>query len=360
MNSKKIFISHISKETDLAQSLKVNLVKDFLGMLEIFVSSDENSIKLGEKWLDEVDEALDEAGILIVLCSKESVIRPWVNFEAGAAWIRKIPVIPICHSGFSPNDLPTPLSMLQGTSADEQGLKKLYLKISEYLKVNVPEANFKKIAENLKEIERSYINETPKLESITNPRILCAASKFYSTHEMGFHLDVKVLKNAFPGCVQVEKNLTRKSLLQLLANDQFDILHLVVGVDKETGDLVFSEMDDLREKPIAFGKELMSADGFAGLLQESNTKLVVLATCNALLLAVEVARFANMAASEANITGLQAEEWADCFYGLLADGKTLYKAFEITRTQLENIPIRAIRHRNMTFVLEQGKVGKDT
>ena len=97
MAKPKIFISHISKETELAQVLKKHLAKDFLNFLDIFVSSDGQTIQAGGKWLDEVSHALEDAQIEIVLCSKESVLRPWVNFEAGAGWIRNIRVIPICQ-----------------------------------------------------------------------------------------------------------------------------------------------------------------------------------------------------------------------------------------------------------------------
>ena len=104
MSRKRVFISHISSETELAQSLKKYLEKHFLGLLEIFVSSDRETIQAGSKWLEEVNEALKSADLQIILCSEESVGRPWVNFEAGAVWLRGIPVIPLCHSGLRPND----------------------------------------------------------------------------------------------------------------------------------------------------------------------------------------------------------------------------------------------------------------
>ena len=94
MAKKRVFISHISSETQLAQSLKQRLDRDFLGLLDIFVSSDQKTIQAGQKWLEEVDKALRSADLQVVLCSKESVGRPWVNFEAGAVWLRGIPVIP--------------------------------------------------------------------------------------------------------------------------------------------------------------------------------------------------------------------------------------------------------------------------
>jgi hypothetical protein len=136
----------------------------------------------------------------------------------------------------------------------------------------------------------------------------------------------------------------------LLTNQHFDIVHLVLAVDSDNGDLIFSPIDFTTYKPATSSPDIMSAEGFAALLVESNTRLVVLATCRALLLAVEVANVANMAATDVEITGAQAAEWEECFYGLLAKGKPLFKAFDITKTQ-SSTPIRAIRHKDVVFAL---------
>lgn len=100
MSKPIIFISHITEEKEIAIELKKLIEKKILGMMEVFVSSDENSIKLGHKWLEDITYALKNCVIEIILCSSESIKRPWINFEAGAGWIREnIPVIPLCHSG---------------------------------------------------------------------------------------------------------------------------------------------------------------------------------------------------------------------------------------------------------------------
>ena len=96
--------------------------------------------------------------------------------------------------------------------------------------------------------------------------------------------------------------------------------------------------------------DTLSAEGFAALLRESKTSLVVLATCKALLLAVDVAHVANMAASDADITGEAAAEWEECFYGLLAKGLPLFKAFDMSKS-LSNTPIRSIRNRDVAFAI---------
>src|SRR5204862_2624591 len=106
-------------ETELAQWLKTRLDRDFLATLFIFVSTDRSTIEAGRKWLDEVDKALKRADLQIVLCSRASVGRPWVNFEAGAVWLRGIPVIPVCHSGLRAENLPVPLSMLEGLALSD-------------------------------------------------------------------------------------------------------------------------------------------------------------------------------------------------------------------------------------------------
>ena len=118
--SKKIFLSHISEEAQLAILLKQNL-EIVLDDLEVFVSAVD--IHLGEGWLKAVDEALSTANAVIVLCSKNSVRRPWLNFESGGGGARGLPVIPVCHSGFKKDELPYPLSIYLGIELKNAGNK---------------------------------------------------------------------------------------------------------------------------------------------------------------------------------------------------------------------------------------------
>jgi hypothetical protein len=352
MSKKRVFISHISSEAELAKCLKEYLNKHFPDLLDIFVSSDRETIKAGSNWLEEVGKALKSADVQIMLCSKESVGRPWVNFEAGAVWLRGIPLIPLCHSGMQPDDLPVPLSLLEGLECGEpKGLQKLYDAIAKKLSVNVPEVDFHKMAVELNEFEKKYIKERQGLEIIKNPRILCAASDQYAQPSLGFDLDVAVLKKSFPKRVEVEKKLTKKRLRELLTTSpDFDIVHLVLAINPANGDLIFSPIEFRTYKHLTSSPDIMSAEGFSKLLSKSKTRLVVLATCNSLLLAVEVAPVANMAASDTEISGESVAEWEECFYGLLAQGESLYKAFEITKTQ-SSTPIRPIRNKDVAFAL---------
>ena len=76
MNKPIVFISHITEEKELAIEFKRLIEESFLGMLEVFVSSDEDSIASGSRWLDNITEALKNCVIELILCSPESVKRP--------------------------------------------------------------------------------------------------------------------------------------------------------------------------------------------------------------------------------------------------------------------------------------------
>ncbi len=351
MSRIQVFISHISSESAIAQALKLRMGRDFLGLLDIFVSSDRSTIGAGAKWLDEVDKGLKAADLQIVLASKESVGRPWVNFEAGAVWLRGIPVIPVCHSGMLPPQLPVPLGLLQAiVLTDPAGLSKLYDAVAAQLKVDAPAINFAALADDLRAVEASRAAAAANVDVIAQPHILVAASAQYARPEYGFAMDIASVESAFPGRSTVEKALTRKGLLSLLTSRRFDILHLALPVHPDTGALIFSEVDTLTNLPRSGDAETMSASSFSKLLEETGARLVVLATCRALLLAVEVAPVANMAASDADITGEQAKEWCDCFYTLLAQGRSLHKSFDLTRGQVD-VPMRAIRQKDVAFAL---------
>jgi hypothetical protein len=95
MEKLSIFLSHLTVESKLADIVKSRLVRDFIGLVDVFVSSDRTSIPVGSKWLSEVNTALGRAAVHVILCSPESVSRPWIQFEAGADQIRGIPIIPI-------------------------------------------------------------------------------------------------------------------------------------------------------------------------------------------------------------------------------------------------------------------------
>ena len=76
----KIFISHISEEAPIALVLKNWIESSFIGQCDVFVSSDLDDIPAGSKWLKKIEQALDSAVVIVVLCSPLSLLKPWINF----------------------------------------------------------------------------------------------------------------------------------------------------------------------------------------------------------------------------------------------------------------------------------------
>ena len=119
----KVFISHITEESALADVLKNWIESTFLGQVDVFVSG--NDISSGEQWFRRLGEELTDAKAMLVLCSERSVSRPWINFEAGAGHVKGVPVIPICYAGVNKDTLPVPLFFFQAldVGAEDFGVR---------------------------------------------------------------------------------------------------------------------------------------------------------------------------------------------------------------------------------------------
>ena len=145
--------------------------------------------------------------------------------------------------------------------------------------------------------------------------------------------------------------------LGLLAEQRFDVVYIVMPLHPDTGALVFSRVDPLTNFPLDSDPEIVPPDRLSHLLTEARTRLLVFATCRGLLPAVELATIANMVATEKDVTGEQTSEWAECFFGLLARGRSVFKAFDLTRAQIDT-PMRMVRQTDVIFlVTRSGSAG---
>ena len=172
----QVFISHITMERELALFLKDKIEKHFLGFVDVFVSSDHDSIEAGEPWLEALQRNLKTASLQIILCSPTSISRPWVNFEAGAGWLKGIPLVPLCHSKLEPEKLPMPLSTLEGgKTSDPETFFRLYRRIAKLVPCACPEFDMKALALDALKLETagqadasgSPANVAPEQEQLT-------------------------------------------------------------------------------------------------------------------------------------------------------------------------------------------------
>src|ERR1700742_2696870 len=77
-----VFISHINEESGVAHKVKSLLQDAFGPELKVFVSSDYESLRGGDKWFPTILDNLRSAKIILVLLSKDSLYRPWIPYEA--------------------------------------------------------------------------------------------------------------------------------------------------------------------------------------------------------------------------------------------------------------------------------------
>jgi hypothetical protein len=121
MDKPVVFFSHSSRDKTPLAALKERFVDLTGGTINVFLSSDGQSIRLGSNWVASVEQALRAAKIMFVFVSPNSLHSPWLYFETGHAYSKGIAVIPVGLFGVDIGLLPPPMNLLQGfglTDAD--------------------------------------------------------------------------------------------------------------------------------------------------------------------------------------------------------------------------------------------------
>ena len=83
-----VFISHDSRDADLAEAFDHLLTDASGGVIQTFRSSDQTGkagIEYGEDWFSKITKTLADASDVVALLTPNSVGRPWILFEAGFA-----------------------------------------------------------------------------------------------------------------------------------------------------------------------------------------------------------------------------------------------------------------------------------
>jgi hypothetical protein len=115
----KIFISHAVANRSIARFLADTLEAAREGVTT-FVASRPGDIRADEDWLRGIERALQEADTYIILLTPESVLRPWVNFESGAAWFFRRPLVFVRIQALSRDDIPLPIRSREVYALDDK------------------------------------------------------------------------------------------------------------------------------------------------------------------------------------------------------------------------------------------------
>lgn len=95
----KLFFSHSSRDSVPLLRLKDKLVEKTGGAIEVFLSSDGQSIKFGSNWVHRIQEALEHTHLIIVFVSPNALRSNWLFLESGFAYARNIRVVPVAILG---------------------------------------------------------------------------------------------------------------------------------------------------------------------------------------------------------------------------------------------------------------------
>src|SRR5215469_9538788 len=359
-----IFLSHITVESRLADLLRKRLVRDFIGLVDVFESSDRLSIPAGTKWLNEVTEALRRANLHVILCSQEATTRPWIQFEAGAAHLRGIPIIPLCHSGLTCAQLPVPLSEYEGIEASKpEGLVALYRAVADALGSSIPEIDFEEFAKDVASFEIQYAQERDlssakfplqeSVERIRNPKALCISSPQFA--KLGFENQLQTVLNAFPEVVPHQRVFSSDELRKAISHEQvFDIVHIAAFVCPRSGDLYFSDVNLTSGESTAPEPDLLSADALASLLQIAECKLVVIGSCDSLVLGATRVNVCHVIAARDMVSPKMMAAWVEAFYGKLPQrplSEALDYALKVSQAPMR-FYARQPKHVDLVFMSE--------
>ncbi|MGO1369258.1 toll/interleukin-1 receptor domain-containing protein [Senegalia sp. (in: firmicutes)] len=139
MKKSTIFFSHSSKDSKVVNYLK-DLIQEKTGsMLDVFLSSDGQSIPFGTNWVHKIEQGLDESIIMFVFITPSSIKSNWIYFESGFAYSKKVKVIPI-GIGITISDLKPPLNLLQGFNlSSKEGINNIIKIINDECKTTFKE-----------------------------------------------------------------------------------------------------------------------------------------------------------------------------------------------------------------------------
>lgn len=187
-----IFLSHSSIDGKIADALRTLLNDLFGDGIAVEFSSDQKAgggIPPGENWLPWINEKISAADKTYVLLTPNSMNKPWVLWESGAAAgvalasNKSSPVVPVTF-GISNDDIPSPFASTQHVKGDTkeaggilrllQDLNKdlgkpLTDKVFELLTNNILPGFFQKVKDELEESAplESLLSSVPHLFSVS-------------------------------------------------------------------------------------------------------------------------------------------------------------------------------------------------
>jgi hypothetical protein len=179
-DSTLVFISHDSRDAQIAEAFSKLLSSVSAGVLKSFRSSDNKGnqgIEYGVEWYPKIIDSLQNASDVVCLLTDNSINRPWILFEAGMAKGKlNTPILGIAI-GVPLSKISTgPFAQFQNCDDDENALTKLVKQLVNKIPNSEPDEDVirfqvqqfkKKVGEllNAKPESKKEESKEPKLDS---------------------------------------------------------------------------------------------------------------------------------------------------------------------------------------------------
>jgi TIR domain len=169
-----VFISHDTRDADLAEAFSQLLRSVSAGVLKSFRSSDKRGnqgIEYGVEWYPEIIKNIQSASDVVCLLTAKSVDRPWILFEAGMAKGKlETPILGVALGIQLRNASTGPFAQFQNCGDDEESLCKLVSQLVKRIPNSEPDAEtikfqVGKFKQNIKDILEKQNSDVSKSSS---------------------------------------------------------------------------------------------------------------------------------------------------------------------------------------------------
>jgi len=317
MKTPLVFVGSSTEHLETARALKRRL--DSFARVTVW---DEAPFELNESIFDGLLDAAEQADFAIFVFDADDVIRTRnaevntprdnVVFEFGlfTGRIGKGRTFWISAKGSQELHIPT----------DLLGITHLVFERPTGRHLSLHDA-LKKPAERLRgQIEHLGRRKDRDMEELDSVKVLCVASSEYEAPK--FAKDIEMIRENFPkGSIRAAHGIGATEFYEFL-QEHWDIIHVAMYVN-DGGDLLFPDPRDQGPS----GRRVIPGDGVGDMIKKSQPLLVVIVTCDSLMLAARIARYTNAIAGHKPIDVRAALDWSTVFYPALARGCPLSEAF---------------------------------
>jgi hypothetical protein len=168
-----IFISHDTRDAELAEEFGNLLRSASAGALKSFRSSDKKAtqgIEYGSEWYPAIMEKIDEATDVVCLLTQNSVDRPWILYEAGVAKGKlNTKVVGLALGVPLSSAIKGPFAQFQNLDDDIASLTKLVFELVKKVPGLDPDENIvKTLVESFKAKSAEIISKNTNIPEVSN------------------------------------------------------------------------------------------------------------------------------------------------------------------------------------------------